>query len=1098
MGIADEAGASLLNTFVGSPDGAKQGGFADPASASGGSDALRARDIHVYLRHDIEKARAYREMPVYMAFLAILTCVPHLHSRSSTRYNELYHLDHANRIEMHIDQFEQVKSRDDFWEWFQDMVNRSLEVRGADTSAERLTRRSNFPIGGILLRQFRVSDGPCRIPAVLTQSARAGMPDSCAPEWSPDDVSTAPFGPGGQWTIAAASSQPSVPAVTTSTHTYDEPGNAFAEWFPLFGATDQVVERVAYLRNNSWVDQATRVVIVDVLAFNPSIEAFALNHMYTEFFATGSALSGQKAYPFELIFFSGRGHFLFFCDCCVAAASFALFIGLGKSIWNRRALGYVPPWIGLWEVFDIMFLVFLSQLVFTRFRLWTAGPALHDDEDAQRDEYQMFADLFQYGFDYEHANTALGSSVIFAWLRLFRYLQYNSRLGVLSGTIRRSREDLLAMVAMFWIVIVAFGIGGSVLYGVDIKAFSSWVISMGYLTRLMISAEVDAYYDELKRIHPEATGIFISMFMILTWCVLMNMVLAILNGAFIAVQEANRARREDYSIFTFRRDAANMLRLWGMPCVKKKARHQQYCGKRLETIGRVSEAAAARAERELEATGKAYKEAIRSKMEQEALFTYDEYVATTGAEEQFGAAKARRMFTQAATLAATEGGAVSSQMRVGHRWATAVQEAIQRLEQYLTQLPASPPLRPARPASSEQLARTAPCSNYFGIPEEQSEDDEPPPQQQRQQQQRPQKPFSPTHLPSPAASPLAPGNALKPSSASLRRQRPRHRAGSDLPPRGRHGPSPGSEAAGSIGRNQLGSPRLPECSVVAAVQEVVGRRRSDSPHSGGSPLVLAEQAPSGAPLVGEIAADGDRGAAPAQHSAAPSVQRARPLSVPRVSSRQQPPKHRRGVASPPPPAEQRSQPPAEGPPADAARSSQLSAWWMPAAAQPPTPRSRSAEDRPTGGGSAAANPRPVDPLQESFAGSFAASAAPAASASSAALSPPAHAPPSAPAGTHSSPRRGGPSSPHRGSAVPLAGDSFSASGWGRSPTQDSAAFAAGPQGSIAGSQLSADAPPDPGGQELLRGLWLQRPGARSAASASASGAAAKPAPEAAP
>eukprot|EP01065_Artemidia_motanka_P028026 TRINITY_DN3323_c0_g5_i1.p1 TRINITY_DN3323_c0_g5~~TRINITY_DN3323_c0_g5_i1.p1 ORF type:complete len:974 (+),score=209.97 TRINITY_DN3323_c0_g5_i1:63-2984(+) len=687
------------------------------------SDELRARELQSYLRHDIEKARAYREMPLYGVFLALLTVIPYLSSVTSTRYNELFYLEKANRVELHWDQFERVSSRETFWLWFRDMMERSWELRTEISSSSRLTQHNNFPIGYILLRQYRVRTGSCSVPAVLTNGTKDLIPRRCAPEWSESEVSTDAFGPLGEWVTSSQLARPiSVASVTTATHTYDRSGDAFPHMFSLQDGWDTIGQRIRYLENNSWIDMATRVVIVDVLTYNPSLEAFTLNHMYAEFFATGSADTGLNSYPFILVNFNHSGQFAFACDIGVTAGLVVLVVGLARSLKNRRALGYNVPYVGLWDLFDIFFLVFLSKTVYHRFVVWSEGPALHSDHDPNRDDFSMFVDLFEYGFHFEAANTFLGITIIFSWLRLFRYLQYNSRLGVVSGTIRRSSEDLMAMAVMFLVVLLAFGIGGAVLYGVDHKAFSSWIVSMGYLSRLLISAEVDAYYDELKTVHPNLTGPYFLCFMILTWCVLMNMVLAILNGAFMAVQDANRLRRDTYSIYTFKKDVLNLLSLW-FPFLRKK-RHEKYCDKRLEAIASVKDAARTKAAERLarELPGRTVKKKVRTQFERDALFTYEDWQAVTSAERQFGADKAHKMFERAAVLAAADGSA-TQQIRLGNRFAMQMQEAMSRLEEacgcapdkatVCTPSPLSPPLTAAR-------------SEFFG-PVLDSESDIPPP-----------------------------------------------------------------------------------------------------------------------------------------------------------------------------------------------------------------------------------------------------------------------------------------------------------------------------------------------------------------------------------
>ena len=404
------------------------------------------------------------------------------------------------------------------------------------------------------------------------------IPEQCYGEWAEDDISKEPYGPKSEWKIGTGIS---VLAVSTLFHTYSSTDEAFSVVMPYDLERTDVMNNITYLMNNSWIDQATRVVIIDVLTFNPSIDAFALNHFFVEFFATGSTVAGSKAYPFDLLRFdTTQRRFLFVADIALAVGTGVLILALFFGIYQRIQLG-IPWWmVQPFELFDVGFIVFLVYTVIYRMKLWSEGPDLHDGT-TEVSELNMYQSLFEYGFHFERANTYVGIAVVFAWLRLFKFLQYNNRLGVLSETARRAASDLMAMFLIFFIVLVGYGIGGSALYGVDHKSFSSWWLAMSYLLRLLISAEVDQHYDELKRIHPDWTGLYMASFIIITWVILLNMVLAIITGAFVASQENMKVENEGFSFDGLKKDSKNLMRRM-LPCLNNRSK--SYCEARVNII----------------------------------------------------------------------------------------------------------------------------------------------------------------------------------------------------------------------------------------------------------------------------------------------------------------------------------------------------------------------------------------------------------------------------------------------------------------------------------------------------------------------------------
>ncbi|KAJ9467940.1 Polycystin-2 [Diplonema papillatum] len=500
-----------------------------------------------YLRREVLKVRAYRALPVYLFLLATITAIPWMSRLSNSRYNELYHLERANQVELGMESFMEVDDVDTFWSWYRNLVEHTYDL-GNQTG--RLRQSANFPVGYLLLRQYRVKHDACAVPAVLKESMGGKIPARCHREWGDAPPESAAFGPNGEWTPGSAIS---VMAVDTMFHDYDDESEAYVVAFSLDETLPAALVNVSYLEEHKWLDQSTRVVIIDVLTFNPSIDAFALNHFFIEFFATGSTVAGWKAYPFDLLHFSTRSlRFAFAADVVLVVGAVYLIVNICCAVLHRRQLLCGLP-LALWDAYDVVFVVFVGHCAYYRMFLWANGPGLHDGGSKGR--AAMFSSLFDYGYHFERSNTFVGITVFLAWIRLFRFLQYNSRLGVLSDTVNHAKGDLIAMFAIFLIVLIGYGIGGSALYGVDHENFSSTWNSMSYLLRLLISAEVDMYFGELRKIHPDWTGFFFASYMVITWVILLNMILAIITGAFVAVQEQNKVIHEELSLASLAKEA---------------------------------------------------------------------------------------------------------------------------------------------------------------------------------------------------------------------------------------------------------------------------------------------------------------------------------------------------------------------------------------------------------------------------------------------------------------------------------------------------------------------------------------------------------------
>ena len=105
------------------------------------------------------------------------------------------------------------------------------------------------------------------------------------------------------------------------------------------------------------------------------------------------------------------------------------------------------------------------------------------------------------------------------------------------------------------------------LYGGDIEDFRHLRHAIGALLRTMVSGEVPQYDDMLK-LHRWETQFFVLTYQILVWLILLNMILAIISGAFASVQEGMQGQG---SFNPFK-----MLRKW----VVKKVQYLKACNKR--------------------------------------------------------------------------------------------------------------------------------------------------------------------------------------------------------------------------------------------------------------------------------------------------------------------------------------------------------------------------------------------------------------------------------------------------------------------------------------------------------------------------------------
>ena len=513
---------------------------------SQGRETIELRSLKRYLVKDIDRARSWGQIPFFFLWLLSLTLLVTLSEMcTASSYNMLYQLEQSHHQELELQKFHEIASVSDFWGWM-DLVTKHLWLRDVAPN--------NVPLGFVLLRQFRVQNVSYVMPKVVAPRFRATLPSSILMDWQAGSVSTAPYGPNKTW-VPNRDLPVSIDVLTVDTkfNQYDDTGDAFTITLPFLSTTDEVKLQVKFLKDNGWIDLATRLVIVDILTYNPSVGSFAVNHMYVELFASGSTVAMTKAYPFKILQLGGLQTGLLVLDILVLLCMLYAVVSTISTIKMNRDIG--QQWVGMWEVFEIVLVTFLAVAYSYRFRLWADGEHLiADDSDGTDVEVEMFSRLTEYGYYTERSATYMAIASTMVWLRVLRVIQHNERLGVLSLTVKYASGQLTSLFVIYTFVLVGYSIGATALFGSDFGPMNSLWNSMGYLSRLTVSAEVGADWDTLEEIHPSIVWLFLGSFMVLGWLVLLNMVLAIVSGSFAMVQQANGGKLVSWSFSSLYRD----------------------------------------------------------------------------------------------------------------------------------------------------------------------------------------------------------------------------------------------------------------------------------------------------------------------------------------------------------------------------------------------------------------------------------------------------------------------------------------------------------------------------------------------------------------
>ena len=558
------------------------GGARDASASLAAQKEITVQQLLTFLLRDVEKTKHYRRLPFYMLFLAILTTLVSLTGLGQGWQNEKS--DHNDAIQQVFQREEMrlMESHDELWEWLRlttistwvesSTLHTSQEVCQGFTSKstcptactwlpsnsceEPPAGRRNIALGFLLLRQWRVSPAEeCNDNTaflMIPENIRKTLPTKCTGRFN-DNGSDKPF---GRSVVYYSDDDLGIDKaggdIDTETNTY-RVADQFSQKFLFSQSLTSALDNLTSLQTNTWVTAETRLVSLSAVFFNRDTSNFLSNDAYVEFFHTGKVKSGSGGRPFSILSLDTTRDVAVFVLDCIHVVIFVpvLFWSLVRTVRDHMTWMKIPGSgaVGLWEIFEFSHIAMQVVTAYFRISLWASSLHMSRDDfyDGDGDDTKMIDSLTEYGHLWRTGWSYTAAAVVMAYLRIFKYLQYNQRLCVLSETIRTAAGDLAGMTVIFTVVLTSYALGGTMLYSGEVEEFTSYGTSCAYLLQVLFAGEVvNGIWKILVRLHPVGTPIYMLTYFLLSWVVLLNMVIAALSNAFILVvqQQAYHRRSE--------------------------------------------------------------------------------------------------------------------------------------------------------------------------------------------------------------------------------------------------------------------------------------------------------------------------------------------------------------------------------------------------------------------------------------------------------------------------------------------------------------------------------------------------------------------------
>jgi len=389
-------------------------------------------------------------------------------------------------------------------------------------------------IGSVRLEQKRVKDDRtlCPIPPVY-----ASLIDTCYPRIRSElDVSAEVYGPEDRFT-------------STATGFFaDFGGQRFVQDLPNDASVDDVIATLRSLRKDSWIDAQTREVRVIFTVYNPAADLFCNVQLFFHFAHTGGIrveasfrtismlrqwlllTPTRTFFPPEL-----RHQLLFALELSFLLMVLAMVVAEVRQLARLGWFAYISS---VWNVIDLFNLSLFIIFFFFRF-FFVALTSLLDFRPSPS-TYSEFR--YMAGLVYQSQNLTAFNCVL-TYIKMFKYLQFSTRLSQLTHTLTEASEDLAGFIFMFLLVFMAYAFSFHMAFGMDVSSFQDFTNSFFTLFLIILG---DFNFEQLRLANDLLGPLLFISYIVIVYLILFNMFLAIIGEAYVRVKEKTSAFEDPF------------------------------------------------------------------------------------------------------------------------------------------------------------------------------------------------------------------------------------------------------------------------------------------------------------------------------------------------------------------------------------------------------------------------------------------------------------------------------------------------------------------------------------------------------------------------
>ncbi|KAI3378974.1 hypothetical protein SNEBB_006980 [Seison nebaliae] len=489
-----------------------------------------SQDKELYIRTTL------RELIIYCCYLAVLLVIT-FGMTNTTMYNytkvlnDLFIGTKNSKGAYYAD----IAGHDDYYTYLEEQLLNGIywenwyngdPIDVTDKTQAGFIYFENKVLGVPRIRQLKVRDGSCEVPNKFEDVIL-----HCFGQFSKKNMDKAKFRIGANECTDLDEgfcfhSETELDGSSHSGIISSYPGDGYVATLKKTKAESKNI--IDHLKANRWIDRGTRAVFVDFTVYNANVNLFCQIRLLLEFPAMGGAFPSHTFRTVKLIrYVSTFDYFVLACELIYAL--FLLYYTIEEIIEiKKHKCEYFKSFCNVLDI--VILLIGYVAIAFSVFRFFKVNEVL----DSILKNEDKFMDFEFLGFWQTQFNNAVAAAVFLSWIKIFKYISFNKTMTQLSSTLGRCAKDVVGFSFMFFIVFFAFAQLGFLIFGTQLKDFSTFSSSLFTLFRIILG---DFDFYGLQSANRSLGPLFFILYVFFVYLILLNMFLAIINDTYSGVKE---------------------------------------------------------------------------------------------------------------------------------------------------------------------------------------------------------------------------------------------------------------------------------------------------------------------------------------------------------------------------------------------------------------------------------------------------------------------------------------------------------------------------------------------------------------------------------